>query len=294
MPWLSTSLKIMNQTFKSLILLIFLGILVNCSNSEKNMNGDWKILFDGTSLKGWDTYLGPRFEPGVTWENIRQNPPVGFNVDPVQVFSIVEEDGQKALRISGEIWGGISTKQEFENYHLQLQFKWGQLKWYPRDSTIRDSGLLYHGIGAHGEADPFWLKSQEFQIQEGDVGDYWGVGGAITDITAKLNSDSAYQYDREGSLLTFGEGSEYGRNCKKFPDAEKPSGEWNTLDLYCLGGKSMHVVNGVLTMILQNSRIPNEERQTPLTKGKIQLQSEAAEVFYRNIKTRPISELPKF
>jgi hypothetical protein len=30
----------------------------------------------------------------------------------------------------------------------------------------------------------------------------------------------------------------------------------------------------------------------PLTRGRIQLQSEAAEVFYRNLAIRPIREIP--
>jgi len=36
-----------------------------------------------------------------------------------------------------------------------------------------------------------------------------------------------------------------------------------------------------------------EWREVPLTKGRIQLQSEAAEVFYRNVAIRRITEIPK-
>jgi hypothetical protein len=32
---------------------------------------------------------------------------------------------------------------------------------------------------------------------------------------------------------------------------------------------------------------------TPLTKGRIQLQSEGAEIFYRDITVEPINSLPK-
>jgi len=56
---------------------------------------------------------------------------------------------------------------------------------------------------------------------------------------------------------------------KKYPDAEKPSGEWNTVDLYCFGRTSVHVVNGVTTMILQNSRHLVDGKEVPLNKGKI-------------------------
>ena len=98
------------------------------------------------------------------------------------------------------------------------------------------------------------MRSQEFQIQEEDCGDYWGVAGAMFDIRASLNADSIYQYDPKGTLLTFSQNSPTGRHCKKYPDAEKPSGEWNTIDLYCFKNTSVHVMNGVVVMVLENSR----------------------------------------
>ena len=45
-------------------------------------------------------------------------------------------------------------------------------------------------------------------------------------------------------------------------------------------------------MILTGLRHKIEDRELPLTRGRIQFQSEAAEVFYRNLAIRPISELP--
>ena len=285
-----------NKTSNQLILTaLILALAFGCKQVEKK-DPDWTYLFDGDHLEQWDTYLGPRFGPGVNWENIASQPPVGYNNDTLGVFSIADLDGERVLRISGEVWGGIFTKQDFENYHLQLQFKWGERKWYPRDapSDKRDSGLLYHGIGTHGENDLFWLKSQEFQIQEGDCGDYWGVAGTIMDIPAQMGKDSAYYYTPNAELLTFSEHSEYGRNCKKYPDAEKPSGEWNTIDLYCFEGTSVHMVNGTVTMVLRNSRHQTEDgKEVDLTRGKIELQSESAEVFYKDIRIQPITGLPE-
>jgi hypothetical protein len=45
-------------------------------------------------------------------------------------------------------------------------------------------------------------------------------------------------------------------------------------------------------MILMNSRHKVGDKEVPLTKGKIQIQSEGAEVFYRNITVRPIEAIP--
>jgi hypothetical protein len=269
------------------ILLVFMALyhLTGCTSPS---NDNWQVLFEGSSLDGWDTYLGAKRIPGDT--SVSQ--PIGLNKD-TSVFKIVNLDDENVLRVSGEIWGGISTKEEFGNYHLQLQFKWGKLRWYPKENDKRDSGLLYHGVGEHGKGDGYWLRSQEFQIQEGDCGDYWGVAGAGFDVKAKLNGDSIFQYDPNGSLLTFHQDSETGRHCKKYIDAEKPLGEWNTIDLYSFKGTSVHIMNGKVVMVLQNSRQLNSGIDTELVKGKIQLQSESSEVFYRNIKIRPIDQLPQ-
>lgn len=284
----------MTNLSKMLIVLLIGGSLTACFTSQNSAENDWEVLFDGSDLDQWDTYLGPAFKPGITWANIRDYPANGVNNDTTGVFTIASLGGENVLRVSGEVWGGIFTKREFENYHLQLQFKWGEKRSYPREDRPRDSGLLYHGVEEHGTNDLFWLRSQEFQIQEGDCGDYWGVGGALINVRASLNTDSTLQYDPKGPLLTFSKNSASGRHCKKYPDAERTSGQWNTIDLYCFGSTSMHMMNGVLIMVLENSRqLIEEGREAPLTRGKIELQSEGAEIYFRNIRIRPIDELPK-
>lgn len=225
-----------------------------------------QILFNGKDLKGWDTYL----------------PKTGLNKDPDKVFSVVEVDGQPAIRISGEHFGGVSTKQEYSDYHLRLEFKWGTAKHAPRLNANRDSGLLYHGTGKHGVGDGYWLRSQEFQVQEGDCGDYWGVAGGSFDVPVRKDGKN-FVYDPKGELMTFTEKTPNDRHVVKYPDAEKPSGEWNTLDLYCFADSAVHVVNGTVVMRLYNSNVK---------KGKIQLQSEGAEVFYRKIELEKIDKLP--
>lgn len=74
---------------------------------------------------------------------------------------------------------------------------------------------------------------------------------------------------------------------------EKPHGEWNTLELICFENKSIHIVNGEVVMILQNSRYVEEGKKFPMQKGKIQLQSEAAEVFYKEIIIKKLNTLPE-
>ena len=260
------------------------------SCAQKPNEAEWQTLFNGHDLSGWDTYLGPTYDTVQNRFDTLSIP--GLNNDPKNVFTVVQEDGATAIRISGEGFGGISTLEEFENFHLRLEFKWGKLKWHPRKDKKRDSGILYYAVGPQGAGYGNWMRSQEFQVQEGDCGDYWSVDGSIIDIPAVGSEIEKYVYDSSAALLPFSYTSEYGRRCIKNPDGEKPNGEWNIVDIYCLGGASVHVINGKTVMQLFNSRQPFEGKEIPLTKGKIQIQTEGAEIFYRNIQLQSITEIP--
>ena len=71
--------------------------------------------------------------------------PAGYNV-----FTVIEEENKPVLKISGEIYGCLFTKEEYSNYHLSLKVKWGDKKWEPRKKLLKDSGILYHSIGSLG------------------------------------------------------------------------------------------------------------------------------------------------
>ncbi|MBP6828901.1 MAG: DUF1080 domain-containing protein [Saprospiraceae bacterium] len=277
------------KTNATSIILLLLSLLYGCVSTKNSGNG-WHSLFNGKDLSGWDTYLGPEH---VETGGKPSAAPLGLNKDPNHVFQVVVEDGSPVLRISGQTGGGISTQSTFENYHLRLEFKWGNKMWWPKSKPIKDSGLLYHAVGPHGADFGSWMRSQEFQIQVGDCGDYWGVAGGAFDIPAKRDPKGNYVYDAHGELFTFSADSPAGRHCIKNPDAEKPVGEWNTIDLYCHGDTSVHVINSVVNMVLFHSKQVNKGKSSPLTKGKIQLQSEGAEIFFRNLEWQPIGRIPE-
>lgn len=248
-------------------------------------------LFNGKELSGWDTYLGPAFDTLTgKFDSLSAK---GLNNDPDKVFSVVDQDGEPALRISGNGFGGIATKDEFENYHLTLQFKWGSQKFHNRKDKARDSGILYHAVGPFDAGYGNWMCSQEFQIQEGDCGDYWSIAGSTIDVPATGQKEQEYVYDATAELVTFSYTSAAGKRCRKKPDGEKPTGEWNTVDIYCMGDSSVHVINDVVVMKLYHSRRPENGKEVPMTKGKIELQTEGAEVFYRRIQLEPISKFPE-
>ena len=93
--------------------------------------------------------------------------------DPSKVFTV--HDG--LLHISGEEFGGLTTRDEFHDYHLVAEWKWGERTWEPRKSKTRDSGILLHCVGPDGAASGNWMQSQECQIIEGGCGDFIMVGG---------------------------------------------------------------------------------------------------------------------
>jgi hypothetical protein len=252
----------------------------------------WQPLFDGKDLAGWNTYLSKPFH---TWEveglkrdtNGNYLEPIGINHDPLKVFTVETVDGQPAIHISGQGFGTLTTSETFTNYHLRLQVKWGEQRWANRAKSRRDSGLLYYCHGELGAYSGNWPRSIEFQIQEQDIGDLYPVGTQIT-VNVRQEKTNLWIYDPKGAPKAFANN----RRCVKMGDAEKPRGEWNTLDLFCFNGDSIHVVNGQVMMRLQNAQRVDGAAPAPLRSGAISLQSEGAEVYYRNVEIQPIEAIP--
>lgn len=216
-------------------------------------------------------------------DNVHNGTPMGLNRDLKNVFSVIEEDGDLVLHVSGEIYGGLTTKEEFQDYHLSLQFRWGDKKWPPREEKKRDSGILYHCHGEHGSFWKVWKSCLEFQVQETDLGDFIPLAGPRASIRGE-RVDGHIHYLPE--LEVYCPGNDYVHACME-PDA--PHGEWNRLDLYVVGNDAIHVVNGEVVMVVENALRADG---LPLTRGQIQLQSEAAECFYKDITITPISDFP--
>jgi len=276
-------------------LLLSLSLVSPCAfGAAPGTSGEPIQLFNGRDLQSWDTVLGPLHRGGT---------PLGVNQDPHHVFSVVQTDGAAAIRVSGEVWGALLTRSEYENYHLHAEFKWGKLKWPPRENSVRDSGILYHCVGVP-DPNTGWMRSFECQVEEQDCGDFWSVRGAVAfaetrrmDTTEELKRQfEIWSKRNEGHYvpLAYWPGGERVRIDKdglmKNVDAEKPLGQWNDVDIYCIGNKSIHVINGVTNMVLLNLSQANPDGSlAPLTHGKIQLQSEGAELFFRNVRLYPVA-----
>jgi len=78
----------------------------------------------------------------------------------------------------------------------------------------------------------------------------------------------------------------------KLGNYEKPGNEWNTMTIIASGETLIHKVNGREVLRVAKSRQTVAEKVIPLTRGKIQIQSEGAEVFYRDVEIEQIARIP--
>jgi hypothetical protein len=279
-----------------------LGTLGAAALARGTAQSDWTSLWNGKDLTGWTTWM-QRPEPTSNVPGLNRDAsgkytePIGSGRDPLNVFTVVQDAGTPAaIRISGECFGELRTTRSFQDYHLKLQFKWGNKRWPPRDgaTTQRDSGLLYHVHAAPGAQGRTWARSIELQIQERDVGDLYAVGSVIA-VRAKVRPNTQpalYDYDPAGEWTYFSQSQGASGRCIKQPDNEKPTGEWNTVELVCFGADCIHIVNGKVVMRLYAPTRIDSAVPALVTSGPIILQSEGAEVFYRDISVRSITAIP--
>lgn len=281
---------------KPSIVTVTIVILYNLFFINFTYADEWQNLLD-KDLTKWEIFVGVSHKsvkvPGMppsSSENGTKGTPLGLNNDPLSIFTVIEEHGEPVLKITGEIYAGLSTKNEYENYHFKCEFRWGDKKWAPRLNKLRDSGILFHAYGKHGAFWNVWLSSLECQIQEGDCGDFIPLAGPRAKTTLKhIENQKRPSFDPEGKILR---SAGY---VSHSPSQEKLHGDWNTIEIMTIGQRAVFIVNGTPNMVLYETTRPNPngKGRTPLTSGRIQIQSEGAEVYYKNVLIRKIIEYPE-
>jgi hypothetical protein len=243
-------------------------------------------LFDGQSLANFEGWLVDH-----------------HSTDPERVFSVVDQiDGAPAIRISGRIWGGLLTKEAYRDYRLVVEFRWGGATWSNRKDRARDSGVLLHAQGRLGNTGKDfngpWLRSIEFQIIEGGVGDILPVMGYGEDgapirpevtTTTRKDRDGETVYDPKGTSTTMSGGriNWWGRSedwadklgFRGAQDVESPGLEWTRIEAVVEGGKLTYFVSGKLV---------NAASDSTFKAGRIMIQSEGAEIYFRRIELQPL------
>jgi hypothetical protein len=274
------------RTIASLLLLLL--VCTGRPSAEQAIKPDRTLqLFEGKDLGRFYTWLA------------------GYGrEDPHRVFSVVDQiDGAPALRISGEDWGGLITREAYRDYHLIAEFRWGLATWGERRNAARDSGILIHCQGPDGNTAPDlkgpWMRSVEAQIIEGGVGDLILVAGLDPDgrqaqprITAPVTPDRDGEpvYDPDGKSREFDGGriNWQGRDVdwgdrlgfRGRQDVESAAGQWTRLEVIADGDSVTNVVNGTVV---------NRGFRSSLTEGKILIQSEGAEIYFRRVELAPLT-----
>jgi 3-keto-disaccharide hydrolase len=116
-------------------------------------------------------------------------------------------------------------------------------------------------------------------------------------MSEMMFATSGWIYDPEAPLYPFASrGAPAGAVSHLKGDFEKPNGEWNILELYCYGDKAVHVVNGHVVLVTEHlhTLATDSTAASALNNGHIQLQSEGAEAFYRNIQIKKLDKMPDF
>src|SRR2546425_406508 len=138
---------------------------------------------------------------------------------------------------------------------------------------------------------------------EKGVGQWWSVAGAVIDVegervTPEMEPSIPYKKESSGeTLIAYKKGAptiaaSSSDGITPSVDDEKPRGEWNTVEVIFWAGNCLHLLNGKVNMVLTSPRYLEARKVIPLRSGKIQLQSEGAECYYRKVEIRPIGEIP--
>jgi hypothetical protein len=235
-------------------------------------SGPPRFSFNGRDLAGFYTFT--RFNK---------------DKDPDGVFTV--HDG--TIRVSGREFGGLATIESFADYHLVVEWKWGGRTWPPRRHGARNSGVLVHCVGPDGDAFASWMASIECQILEGGSGDLIVVPGKkdAPSLTSEVRAgDDGQPYYQKGGgrkTLQAGRFNWWGRDPEwkdvlwfRGPlDVDEPHGRWNRMEIVCDGDSITYILNGTLM---------NAASGLKWRAGKILLQSEGAEIFFRKFEVRPL------
>ncbi|WP_224998445.1 DUF1080 domain-containing protein [Cesiribacter sp. SM1] len=203
-------------------------------------SGEWISLLDGQSLQHWHSY--GQETTGSAWK---------------------VEDGVLYLDTTGTAAGGdLVTEQEFEDFHLQLEWKIGE---------GGNSGIMFY-------------------VQE-DTSKYpepYNTGPEMQILHNEGHPDGKIIKHRAGDLYDL---------ITATPEAAKPVGEWNQVEVISRDNQLQFVLNGqnVVTttlwddnwrQMIANSKFKDMEGFGTFQEGKIALQDHGDPVWFRNIRIK--------
>lgn len=222
-----------------ILLLILAGTLVSYSAQAQSQS-----LFNGEDLSGWHMDVP------------------AMDDDPDLDPPFIVRDGM--LVSLGEPRGHLITDREFENYRLEVEYR------FPGEPG--NCGVLVHASTPRALYDMF-PQSIEVQMMHEQAGDFWCI---VEDATVPDMEE------RRGPREEWGIREGENRRIRNLTDgSENPVGEWNTMIIECLDNSVKVWVNGDLV---------NHGFHLTADSGQIALQAEGAEVEFRKLQLTPITE----
>lgn len=204
------------------------------------------------------------------------------------------QDGM--IHISGEGMGYLATVDAYRDYHLSIDYRWGQRT--DGSKYVRNSGILLHASGPPGNARGIWMASIEVQLAQGCEGDLIVIRGKDKQgqlIPVDLTSDTITAADGRTRWKRGGEKTTY--RGKQFwwsqhqvgfqelldtrgkDDVASPLGQWTNVECICIGDRITVKING---------HTVNECYRAFPSAGHILLENEKNEIYFRNFELRPI------
>jgi hypothetical protein len=217
---------------------------VNTLTSSESKDG-WQLLFDGKTTNGWHTY-------GKT------NVSAAWKVVDSSLFLDTSYKEQGQINEGGD----IVTDEEFDNFHLQVDWK---------VAPKGNSGIIFY-------------------VQE-DTARYkqtWHTGLEMQVLDNAGHKDAQINKHRAGDLYDL---------IASTKEAQKPAGEWNHVEIISNNGKLDFFLNSVQIVsttlwddhwktLIANSKFKDMPGFGTFKKGKIALQDHGDSVWFRNIKIK--------
>jgi hypothetical protein len=192
----------------------------------------------------------------------------------------------------------------YRDYHLIVEFRWGERNYGQRKEKARDSGIFLHAVGPDGnsyDGRGAYMAAIECQVMQGAVGDLLLIKGRDEegrDVPVQLTARVAEKRDADGWPFFESEGAAVplqrtGRlnwlakdrawadvlDFRGKHDAESPRDEWTRVECIARGNR---------ITVKVNDRLVNEACGVFPTAGYILLQCEGSEVYFRKVELRPL------
>jgi Domain of Unknown Function (DUF1080) len=259
--------RIMPSLLFSIGGVLGLGLLLDASEVAKE--DGFTPLFNGTNWDGW--YL--KIKSGDTEMAKRV---FGIENGIIHVFKDLP-DGYQLNLGSNDTHGMVYTEKKYSKFIFKFDYKWGKKIVNNFDQFQYDAGCYYHVVD-----DKIWPKGIEYQVRfnhlenKNHTGDFWADG-----LEWYSDESNTFVSPQEGGVLKLGQRGEHRALANSRVHALDD--QWNQCEVIVMGDQYViHKLNG---------QVVNYATKLPYHEGKIGLQAETAEIFYRNIRIKELAEV---